>query len=303
VRGRATSVALPAFVVLVLVAVVAVAATGSIPDGSNSSRAPSATLLDMLFTLWIVAVVAGGILLVYGLLQRQAIAQQVATGRYPRVSVLAWLAFWTFFAVMVLAFTRWRPRGFYPVEEEPPFGIPGQPPPPVPDDKTLTPYEPSVSWVPIVVVVALVVVAALAFVVPTRRSRGVRDPRTELARDLAGALDDALDDLRAEPDPRRAIIAAYARLERVLASSGVARLGSETSDEYLVRVLHELELPPGAIGRLTELFAQAKFSHHDVDSTMKESAIDALEQVRDELRALAERAEGPTPQPSQAATT
>jgi Domain of unknown function (DUF4129) len=303
VRGRATSVALPALVVLVLVGVVAVAATGSIPDGSNSSRTPSASLLDMLFTLWIVAVVAGGILLVYGLLQRQASARQVASRRYPRVSVLAWVAFWSFLALLVWAFTRYRPRGFNPVEEEPPFGIPGQPPPPVPDDKTLTPYEPSVSWVPIVVVVALVVVAALAFVVSTRRSRVTRDPRAELARDLAGALDDALDDLHAEPDPRRAIIAAYARLERVLASNGVARLGSETADEYLVRVLHELELPPGAIGRLTELFAQAKFSHHDVDSTMKESAIDALEQVRDELQALAERAEAPRPDASRAATT
>jgi len=160
-----------------------------------------------------------------------------------------------------------------------------------------------VSWVPIVVVGALVIVAALAFVVSTRRSRVTRDPRRELARDLAGALDDALDDLRAEADPRRAIIAAYARLERVLAASGVARHDSETSDEYLVRVLHELELPHGAIGRLSELFAQAKFSHHDVDSTMKESAIDALEQVRDELRALGERAEAPRPHPSQAATT
>jgi hypothetical protein len=257
----------------------------------------------MLFTLWIVAVVAGGILLVYGLLQRQAIARQVASRRYPRVSVLAWVAFSGFLALLVWAFTRYRPRGFNPVDEEPPFGIPGQPPPPVPDDKTLTPYEPSVSWVPIVVVVALVVVAALAFVVSTRRSRLTRDPRSELAQDLAGALDDALDDLRAEPDPRRAIIAAYARLERVLASHGVARLGSETSDEYLVRVLHEFELPPGAISRLTELFAQAKFSHHHVDSTMKESAIDALEQFRDELRVLAERAEAPTPHTSQAATT
>jgi len=115
--------ALPALVVLVvvLVGVVAVAATGSIPDGSNSSRTPSATLLDMLFTLWIVAVVAGGILLVYGLLQRQAIARQVASHRYPRVSVLAWVAFWSFLALLVWAFTRYRPRGFNPVDEEPPF--------------------------------------------------------------------------------------------------------------------------------------------------------------------------------------
>jgi hypothetical protein len=295
-------VALPALVVVVLVGLVAVAATGSVPEGSNSSRAPSTTLLDMLFTLWIVAVAAGAILLVYGLLQRQAIARQLATTRYPRVSVLAWVAFASFLALLVWAFTKWRPRGLHPVDEEKPFGQPGQPPLPAPGD-TVTSYEPSVSWVAIVAVVALVIVAGLALVVSSRRSRTVRDPRAELARDLAGALEDALDDLRAEADPRRAIIAAYARLEQVLAANGVASHDSETSDEYLVRVLHELELPPGAIGRLTDLFTQAKFSHHDVDSTMKESAIDALEQVRDELRALAQPVEAPTHHKQQAAAT
>lgn len=301
-RGRATSVALPALVVLVLVGIVAVAATGSIPDGSNSSRAPSGTLLDMLFTLWIVAVVAGGILLVYGLLQRQAIARQMAVGGFRRVSVLGWVAFAGFLAIAVWALSKRRVRGLNVFGEESVFGRTGQASPPT-GNATPTSYEPSVSWLPIALVAALVVVGALAFVVSARRARGTRDPRAKLARDAAGALDDALDDLRAEADPRRAIIAAYARLERVLAAGGVARHGSETSDEYLVRVLHELELPPGAIGRLTQLFAQAKFSHHDVDSTMKESAIDALEQVRDELRALAERAEPPMPHPSQAATT
>ena len=75
-------------------------------------------------------------------------------------------------------------------------------------------------------------------------------------------------------------------MERILAANGVARRPSETPDEYLARVLGDLELTPGAIGRLTALFTQAKFSHHDVDSTMKEAAIGALEQVRDELRTL-----------------
>jgi hypothetical protein len=296
-------VALPALVVVVLVGVVAVAASGSVPSGSNSSRRPSATLLDMLFTLWIVAIVAGAILLAYGLLQRQAIAKQLAASSYPRVSVLAWVAFTGFLTLVIWAFTRWRPRGLHPVDEEQPFGRPGEPVQPTPDDKSLLPYEPSVSWVAIVVVVTLVVLAALAFVVSARRSRRIRDPRTQLAEDLATALDDALDDLHAEADPRRAIIAAYARLERVLAANGVARHASETPDEYLVRVLRDLELRPEAISRLTELFAQAKFSNHDVDSTMKESAIDALEQVRDELRSLGERDRAPVPRTPQAATT
>jgi hypothetical protein len=58
-------------------------------------------------------------------------------------------------------------------------------------------------------------------------------------------------------------------------------------------VLHDLELEPVAVERLTALFTRAKFSQHDVDTTMKEDAIEALERVRDELR-LAREAHEPT---------
>jgi hypothetical protein len=141
-----------------------------------------------------------------------------------------------------------------------------------------------VAWLPIVLVVGLVVAAVVAYVVANRRARRRGRPEAELAEQLALVLDDTLDDLRAEADPRRAIIAAYARLEQVLAANGVGRHPAETSEEYLQRILTDLTLHSGAAERLTALFTQAKFSHHDVDVTMKEDAIDALEQVRDELR-------------------
>ena len=44
---------------------------------------------------------------------------------------------------------------------------------------------------------------------------------------VSAAVDESLDDLRAEPDPRRAVIAAYARLERVLAAHGLPRFAAE----------------------------------------------------------------------------
>ncbi len=110
-------------------------------------------------------------------------------------------------------------------------------------------------------------------------------------------LDDTLDDIRGEADPRRAIIAAYARLERVLAANGVPREPAETADEYVRRVLRDLSLDPRAVERLTRLFARAKFSHHEVDTAMKEEAIGALEEVREELRLAAEeRARAPEPE-------
>ena len=298
-RGRATRVALPALIVFALVAVVAVAATGSVPRGSNESRAPSATFLDTLFTLGIVAVVAGGVLLVYGLMQRKAIARQIASGRYPRFTLASFLL-----SVGVLVVVVWlfkNPDGRTNVDEEGLFG--GSTLRNTPSDtEQIRSYEPSVSWISIAVV-GLVVVAAVAFVTSRRRARRGRTPRIDLTQELAVVLDDTLDDLRAEADPRLAIIAAYARLERVLAANGVARHASETSDEYLVRVLHDLELTPDAIGRLTALFREAKFSHHGVDATMKESAIAALEQVRDELRSLRDAPPVPEPHATEVATS
>ena len=44
-----------------------------------------------------------------------------------------------------------------------------------------------------------------------------------LAADVADTIDDAIDDLEAEPDARRAVIAAYARMEGVLGRNGLRR--------------------------------------------------------------------------------
>jgi hypothetical protein len=278
-------VVLPTLVVLGLVALVAIASTGSTPRGSDDVRPPSESLLDTLFSLGIVAVVGGGVLLLYGLMQRKAIAQEVASGRYRRTSLLGWLAFVAIFT----ALSYWRIQGWNPpaqqaVDEEPPFGAGPIVPTTTPDQKPSVVYEPSVSWIPIAVVVGLVVAAAIAYFVAERRSRAGRRGGGQLAESLAVVLDETLDDLRAEADPRRAIIAAYARMERVLAANGIARRPAETSDEYLARVLGDLARGSDAVARLTALFTQAKFSDHDIDGTMKEEAIDALEQVRDELR-------------------
>jgi hypothetical protein len=289
-RGRATGVVLPALVVLGLVAVVAIASTGSTPGGDGSTRPPSETLLDTFFTLGLVAVALGAVLLAYGLSQRKAIAREVASGRYRRTSLVSFLAFFVLFTgFSYWRLSRWDPQ---PPEEEGELAFPGETPQPTnPERDTAAPYEPSVSWLPIAVVVGLVLAAVVAYVVAERRANRGRSTREALAEELAVVLDETIDDLRAMTDPRRAIIAAYARLERVLAANGIPRGASETPDEYLQRVLLDLELDSGAVERLTALFTRAKFSQHDVDAVMKEEAIGALEQVRDELRLAREERE------------
>jgi len=302
-RGRATTrVVLPALAVLLLIGVVAIAATGSTPHGSGRARTPSDSLLDALFTLWIIAAVAGGALLIYGLAQRKAIAQQIASGRFRRTSLGTWLVFVAVLTVIVWAGRALNLRGNAPgaVEEEPAFSGRGRVP--GPPDRTPTNYEPGISWVAVGAVTALVVAAVAAYVLSQRRSRAGVAAHEDLAEQLALALDDVLDDLRAEKDPRRAIVAAYARMERILAAGGVPRRSAETADEYLPRVLRELAPDSDAVARLTNLFTQAKFSHHDIDTAMKEEAIEALEQVRDELRARREEPAEIGIRSSQAAT-
>src|SRR5207247_272331 len=104
---------------------------------------------------------------------------------------------------------------------------------------------------------------------------------------LMAALDevlaDTLDDLRAETDPRKAVIRTYARMERTFAAYGVPREEAETPLEYVERVLAQLSLSSFAINRITQLFARAKFSPHEIDAAMKDEAIEALVGLRAEL--------------------
>jgi hypothetical protein len=138
-------------------------------------------------------------------------------------------------------------------------------------------------WAPLVALGALGVVSL--GVLAARRSRR-RDLSTEqdFADALAAVLDDALADLRADRDLRRATIAAYARMEGLLAAHHVPRDPSEAPFEYLGRVLLELDTSAGAVFELTALFERAKFSRHAIDEDMRDEAIAALVAVRDELR-------------------
>jgi hypothetical protein len=50
-------------------------------------------------------------------------------------------------------------------------------------------------------------------------------------------------------------------------------------------MLRELRVRAASALALTELFERARFSHHVIDASMKDEAIDALIAVRDDLRA------------------
>jgi uncharacterized protein DUF4129 len=142
-------------------------------------------------------------------------------------------------------------------------------------------------WLPAIVILSVAVVgAAVVAYIMFRRPPRRQPTQAELAAQLSAVLDDSLDDLRAELDPRKAVIATYARMERTLAGAGLPRSPAETPLEYLGRVLRELlHTSAEAVSRLTALFERAKFSPHEINPGMKNDAIDALVTVRDELRA------------------
>jgi hypothetical protein len=105
-----------------------------------------------------------------------------------------------------------------------------------------------------------------------------------LEADMISAIDTTIDDLRSEPDARRAVIASYALMERTLARHGLARHRSEAPLEYLATILRGLHVRESAVRTLTSLYEYAKFSRHEIDGVMKEEAIGALVAIRDDLQ-------------------
>jgi hypothetical protein len=139
-------------------------------------------------------------------------------------------------------------------------------------------------WGPVIVVSSLAVLAVAVGAWLFLERRTTEPKRQGVAEELVLALGRTIADLRAEPDPRTAVIAAYAQMERALADVGLQRRPEEAPREYLGRVLPDVGAQTASVERLTELFERAKFSPHTIDAGMKDEAIDALEALRDDLR-------------------
>ena len=268
--------------VLALVAIVSVAARGSTSSGSGTSSPPGDTLLDTIFSLLLLLAVAWVAISVFSVVRWREHEFSAPKRRNDIRAIATLLAFGFALALYVrergwhLAFT---PQQTPLDRSDGGAGVPGFDAGPDPG------YRFQFAWLPVVAALALAALAVAALVIANRRANP-SSAQAELAEELALTLDLSLDDLRAETDPRRAVIAAYARLERVLAAHGEPRQDADTPEEHLARVLGHLDVDRRAVRRLVDLFVQAKFSQHEVDARMKDEAIGALEQVRDELRAV-----------------
>jgi Domain of unknown function (DUF4129) len=278
-RLVAAGVVLPALVLAAL-------AAGSYrPFGGQASgqRGVSTTFVDVLFTLALLLTVA---LLVGAIwLYRRAPKVPLKPGRDP--SLLRSLI--TYLAMVSIAILIGRTLLASHVHTHPPEAADlavGQQKPPKPHTSAqAAARRPHIVWPLVGGAGALMAAAVLAAYLVSRRRVSARTPEKARA-DLEAALDEAIDDLRREPDPRRAVVAAYARMEQALSVYGLPRRPSEAPYEYLARVGRELQAEEPAAD-LTALFEVAKFSEHAVNEPMRDSAIAALTAVRDEVRAAA----------------
>jgi len=110
----------------------------------------------------------------------------------------------------------------------------------------------------------------------------------EARRALLNAVEIGLDDLLREPDPRRAVIVCYRRLEQVLEQHGLPRAPWETPVEYVRVILRRFHLPAARLHGLTTLFELAKFSAHTLGEREKQTAVEALRTVKATLEELEE---------------
>lgn len=105
----------------------------------------------------------------------------------------------------------------------------------------------------------------------------------EAGQALAWRLGEVIDELRDDPDPRRAVIRAWARLEALLAVHGSPRRASELTSAYVERALVRLATSRPAVRALTVTFERAMYAHHPIGRDEQLAAVDVLVAVRDDL--------------------
>jgi uncharacterized protein DUF4129 len=295
-RSRTNMLVLAGVGLTVLLGVVAFVSRGhSAPSGSGAqSRSTSQVLANTMFTLWFVAMAIGAVLLVYAVATGRRLRRQQQT---KRSSALVRMVIFLAIPVLVLVLgTRFhlfhgtprRPNGapltnlrnsLHNAELQ--------------RERNHKIASPAFEWPVALGIVALLVGISLTAFLRSKARRAKLVEEITLVQELREVLDETLDDLRNEADPRKAVIAAYARMERILGAHGLPRRPSEAPQEYLERVLVDLRVTRKSVERLTELFARAKFSQHDVDPQMKDDAIEALVALREQVRAIGETVDKP----------
>jgi hypothetical protein len=268
-----------ALVLTALLAVVALASRGAFVDGGEGREGELPPILfSYLYAAFLLAALTALPLLAYLYARERPETPKQRRRRHvmPLVIIVGVTVFLSWFASR-------HPDQLSDILERLRFGGSDEPARSSPGGSPADPPAPE--WLPLLVVGSFMASGVFLYLAWRRISRRRLRKGDWLAAALSEELEGTIDDARSEPDPRRAIILAYARMEQALERCGVGRHESEAPLEYVARVLLELDVPPEPVHTLTDLFEQAKFSHHPMDGRMKDEAITALETIREELAA------------------
>ena len=207
---------------VVLLAVVALAARGGSLHSGGGGNGPSALFWDYTATTLLVVEI---LLFICGIYVLVGLRPDLSAGigarkSYPRrtlrilVFVLAVNGLLFYLILTLRPNVGNRPQS--PIQLPPGVSRPGKP----------VHQHFALQWGEIIVVLALVAAGVVAYVIHRKRlGQTVWRPRlgATAPEAVAAALDESLDDLRSDPDLRRAIVTAYARMESALAAVGLRR--------------------------------------------------------------------------------
>lgn len=122
---------------------------------------------------------------------------------------------------------------------------------------------------------------------PARVEPPASGPAPAPAATVEAGLTDVLRSMLADPDPRTAVIGAYARLLVALDEVGFPRRDEEGPHEHLWRALGPLGVRRAPLHRLAELFVRARFTPRPVTEEHRRRAIGALADAVADLRVQA----------------
>jgi len=278
-----------------LLVLVAVASRAHRPGGGNGAgpQNPPTLVFDYLASMMLVLLPVGAVLVVLSLFMRRGRDLRSGKSNWRRTAAMLAILMSFLAAAVLLA-----DSGRFPFQQrggnEQPASVGAQSiqrahkqkgPPAF--------YRAHFEWIPVLILGSIVLGVGFGagwIFVRNRLDREAWEQEAALAVALDEVIADTLDDLRAERDPRQAVIRTYARMERTFAAYGVPREQAETPREYVERVLDQLQVSTHSVRRLAQLFSRAKFSVHEIDATMKDDAIEALVGLRAELEHTPEAA-------------
>lgn len=150
---------------------------------------------------------------------------------------------------------------------------------------------------PLIAGMVIAIAALLTMTLLTRRGRRAGRPRDRVNRvdALAQGLAAGSAALQASREPRAAIIACYAAMERGFAAAGSVPAPADTPAEVLARATGAGIVRSVSAGVLTGLFRRARYSTEPMTSADSAAAATALAQMRADLTGPSDRCDPPGP--------